>query len=63
MTAKQLDSLSSFTQHDRERYEQQGLGLGLEVVRSLINLAGGTIELSRLEKGLDVKVRLPLKTA
>lgn len=62
MTSRQIESMSAFTQHDRGQYEQQGLGLGIEVVKSLVNLANGTIDFLALKKGLEVKVQLPLNS-
>jgi len=62
MTQQQLTSLSSFTQHDRDLHEQQGLGLGIEVVRSLTQSAEGSLDFTRLESGMEVKVSLPLKS-
>jgi signal transduction histidine kinase len=47
-------------QSDRERTEQQGVGMGLPVAKGIINAHGGTIVLdSVLGEGTTVTIRLP----
>jgi two-component system sensor histidine kinase/response regulator len=41
MTPEQIASATTFRQFDREKFEQQGLGLGLEIARRFSRLAGG----------------------
>jgi two-component system sensor histidine kinase/response regulator len=48
-------------QSDRQRREQQGVGMGLPIVRQILHLHGGEASLvSRLGEGTTVTLRLPL---
>jgi two-component system sensor histidine kinase/response regulator len=48
-------------QSDRQRREQQGVGMGLPIVRQILRLHGGEASLvSRLGEGTTVTLRLPL---
>ena len=38
MTNEQIANISAYTQFDRDKYEQQGLGLGLSIVCLLAKL-------------------------
>jgi two-component system, sensor histidine kinase and response regulator len=60
MTNEQLAQTGVFIQHDRAKYEQQGLGLGLEIVRRfcLCSHVDLTLE-SRQGRGLKVELRFP----
>ncbi len=50
-----------FLQLNRERMEQQGLGLGLHIAQKLIQLHGGSIEVaSELGVGSTFTIRLPV---
>ncbi len=54
----------AFQQVDRARMEQQGAGVGLTIVRGLVQLYGGDISVeSTLGEGSTFTVRLPLVTA
>lgn len=62
MTAQERGAIAAFRQFDRARQEQQGLGLGLALVRNIARLHRGSFT---LEPGLDGKglcaiVELPL---
>lgn len=61
MTPQQLAGVSAFMQFERRRYEQQGQGLGLALVRRLAELHGGELQIeSRPDQGMTVRVSLPL---
>jgi signal transduction histidine kinase len=48
-------------QFDRERHEQQGQGLGLEISKRITDLHGGSLTISStLNVGTTVQVFLPL---
>lgn len=60
MKPEQTDRIGAFVQFDRQRYEQQGLGLGLSLVRRLLQRSKGTFSLqSEPGKGTQAAVRLP----
>lgn len=60
MEADQLGQLGAFVQHDRKRYEQQGLGLGLTIARRLVELHHGVLEVESIpDEGTTVWVTLP----
>lgn len=61
MTPKQLQQLGLFQQHDRKKFEQQGLGLGLALARRIIHRFGGELRFdSEPAKGTTVHVALPI---
>jgi two-component system sensor histidine kinase/response regulator len=66
MTPKQLQQLGLFQQHDRKKFEQQGLGLGLALARRIVHRLGGELRFdSEPAKGTTVHIALPVaaKTA
>jgi two-component system sensor histidine kinase/response regulator len=62
MTQAQREKVAPFTQFERTRREQQGLGLGLAIAQLTAGLAGGRLTLAEGEAGRGVKVvvELPL---
>lgn len=60
MTAAQLQQLQAFQQFERQRFEQQGLGLGLTLVCKLLLQHGGDLRLdSKPGEGTLCRVELP----
>lgn len=58
---EQVRIFDRFYQVNRELYEQQGVGLGLSIARSIIELHQGTIEVSSiLDKGSTFTIVLPI---
>jgi signal transduction histidine kinase len=61
MSVEQIKNVGAYMQFERAFYEQQGLGLGLAIVRRLTELHGGQLEIeSTLDQGTSVHIRLPL---
>jgi signal transduction histidine kinase len=62
MTADQRDHVGPFAQFERKGREQQGLGLGLAIVRNTASIAGGTFTLQDQPHGpgLIASLELPL---
>lgn len=63
MSEQQRHSVAPFAQFDRRKTEQQGLGLGLGIVRSVADLAGGRLVLDAPAAGTGLQARLELPTA
>jgi two-component system phosphate regulon sensor histidine kinase PhoR len=50
-----------FYQYNREKYEQQGIGIGLTIVEKIISFVQGKLEISSdLGDGMTVKAYLPI---
>ncbi len=61
MSEEQLQQVGAFVQFDRNRYEQQGLGMGLTVARRLAELHQGTLGVdSQPDEGTTIWVWLPV---
>jgi signal transduction histidine kinase len=61
MTEEEVQSIDPFAQFQRTLFEQQGVGLGLAIVRRLTDLYGGQFSLvSNPGQGTDVMVMLPI---
>jgi two-component system sensor histidine kinase/response regulator len=65
LTPEQRKSVGAFTQFDRQKREQQGLGLGLAMAQTTAKLAGGglALEPGPNNRGLQVIITLPLAGA
>ncbi len=60
MTPEQIARIGPGRQFDRDKFEQQGLGMGLAITRSFAELSGGTFELEpRQNGGLIARLELP----
>lgn len=57
---EQVSRIAAFVQFDRERHEQQGLGLGLAIVRGFADLVGGSLTFTRGPDGRGTCARLHL---
>jgi len=62
MTAEQRANTAAFTQFNRQRREQQGLGIGLAIARLTLQLCGGHLLFyeGSQGKGLKVCLKVPL---
>lgn len=60
MTSEQIANVGAFKQFDRDKFEQQGFGLGLFNAREGLRLCGGTCRLYPVTPhGLRVEISLP----
>jgi signal transduction histidine kinase len=61
MSEDQVQKIHAFMQFDRERHEQQGLGLGLMIAKRLLKIHDGKLEItSGLGQGTTLAITLPL---
>jgi len=61
MAEDQIKKIHAFMQFDRDRQEQQGLGLGLMIAKRLLEIHDGKLEVtSSVGKGSLVTITLPL---
>lgn len=59
-----IDEIGAFKQFNRKRFEQQGLGIGLHLVKQLVHFNRGDFEIiSEENTGTKIIVRLPLLEA
>ena len=59
MTAEQCASAAGFTKFEQRRHSQQGLGLGVAIARTAVELAGGCLVLEPARQGLKACLVLP----
>jgi two-component system sensor histidine kinase/response regulator len=61
MSEDQIKKIHMFMQFDRERYEQQGLGLGLMITKRLTEIHGGNIHVdSSPGNGTTLSLSFPI---
>lgn len=61
MKLEQISNIGAYMQFDRDRHEQQGQGLGLEIAKRITELHGGSLAIKSIpDKGTTVQVFLPL---
>jgi two-component system sensor histidine kinase/response regulator len=61
MTPEQIGKISAFNQFDRHKYEQQGIGLGLILVKKIVELVSGKFSIRSIyQRETTVTLLLPL---
>jgi signal transduction histidine kinase len=61
MTQEEIDQISAFMQFNRQKYEQQGAGLGLIIAKKIVELYGGNLNIkSVLNEQTTVEITLPI---
>ena len=61
LTEDQINRIDAFVQFERKSYEQQGIGLGLRVVKKIVELAGGNFSITSIyQQETTVHISLPL---
>jgi two-component system, sensor histidine kinase and response regulator len=56
---EQIERIGGFMQFDREKYEQQGTGLGLIIAKRLSELSGGRLNIGSSDSKTTVVISLP----
>jgi len=60
MTDEQIKNIGAYRQFDREKYEQQGIGLGLVIAKKITEIYNGHFEIaSEPGEGTRIKFKLP----
>ncbi|MBD2165223.1 hybrid sensor histidine kinase/response regulator [Calothrix membranacea FACHB-236] len=61
MTAEQISKIGAFMQFERKTYEQQGIGMGLKLVKKIVKIFGGQFSISSIyQQETTVHIALPL---
>ena len=61
MTSSEIQQIESFTQFDRGKMEQAGMGLGLSIVRKILHISKGELVIkSEKGKGTKIIANIPL---
>ncbi|CAN1212456.1 histidine kinase [Tumidithrix helvetica PCC 7403] len=61
MTEEQIAKIGAFMQFERKYYEQQGVGLGLKIVKKITEIYGGEFSISSIyHQETSVHITLPL---
>jgi CheY-like chemotaxis protein len=61
LTEEQINRIGAFVQFDRKTYEQQGLGLGLKIVKKIVELAAGQFSITSIyQQETTVHISLPI---
>lgn len=61
MSIEQVKSIGAYSQFQREKFEQQGVGIGLEIAKSIANLHNGSLKIiSEVDSETKVTIMLPL---
>jgi two-component system, sensor histidine kinase and response regulator len=64
MTPEQIEAIGAFMQFDRKLYEQQGLGLGLKIVQSIVKASNGSFSIqSTPPDQTTIHLKLPVAVA
>lgn len=63
MTSEQIANIGGYMQFNRQFYEQQGMGLGLVLAKTLVEAYGGDINIHSEDKlGTKIAIAIPLST-
>ena len=61
-TQEELKKIDATTQFNRDKNEQQGLGLGLYIVKAIVKKTGGTSSIvSKEGEGTTIKLFFPIQ--